>query len=117
MACAKPSMGRKDPSPCFHRTFGTTSWNIPVIRQRDYSSRRCVIIRAMRMIVLLLPLLVAQVPKNNPTGIWAAETGSQYEIRLNVKDLHVNIVPGLNPKFLQYEVEMKNEDEVNTYTG
>src|SRR5256884_4729535 len=24
MACAKPSMGRKDPSPCFHRTFGTT---------------------------------------------------------------------------------------------
>src|SRR5438309_12094738 len=24
MACAKPSMGRQDPSPCFHRTFGTT---------------------------------------------------------------------------------------------
>src|SRR2546430_9862440 len=25
MACAKPSMGRKDPSPCFHRTFGTST--------------------------------------------------------------------------------------------
>ena len=67
--------------------------------------------------VLVLPLLVAQVPKNNPNGVWQAETGSQYEIRLNGKDLRVTIVPGSNPKFLQYEVDMKNEDEINTYSG
>ena len=66
---------------------------------------------------LVLPLLVAQVPKNNPGGIWQAETGSQYEMRLNGKDLRVTIVPGSNPKFLQYEVDMKNEDEINTYSG
>ena len=69
------------------------------------------------MMVLVLPLLVAQVPKNNPNGVWQAETGSQYEIRLNGKDLRVTIVPGSNPKFLQYEVDMKNEDEINTYSG
>ncbi len=66
---------------------------------------------------LVLPLLVAQVPKNNPGGIWQAETGSQYEMRLNGKDLRVTLVPGSNPKFLQYEVDMKNEDEINTYSG
>jgi len=36
---------------------------------------------------------------------------------LNGKDLHVNIVPGSNPKFIQYEVDLKNEDEINTYSG
>jgi len=69
------------------------------------------------MIILVLTLLVAQIPKHNPSGIWQAETGSQYEIRLNGTDLRVNIVPGSNPKFLQYEVEMKNEEEINTYSG
>ena len=69
------------------------------------------------MIFLLLPLLVAQVPKNNPNGVWEAETGSQFQMRLNGKDLHVNIVPGSNPKFIQYEVDLKNEDEINTYSG
>ncbi len=71
----------------------------------------------MRTIVLLLPLLIAQVPKHNPNGVWESGTGTQYEIRLNGKDLRVNIVPGSNPKFVQYEVEMKNEDEINTYSG
>ena len=38
-------------------------------------------------------------------------------MRLSGKDLHVSIVPGSNPKFVQYEVDMKNEEEVNTYSG
>jgi len=71
----------------------------------------------MRMIMLVLSLLSAQIPKNNPNGVWEAETGSQFQMRLNGKDLHVNIVPGSNPKFIQYEVDLKNEDEINTYSG
>ena len=67
--------------------------------------------------MLVLSLLSAQVPKNNPNGVWEAETGSQFQMRLNGKDLHVNIVPGSNPKFIQYEVDLKNEDEINTYSG
>jgi hypothetical protein len=64
----------------------------------------------MTTLLLVLPLLLAQQPpRNNPNGIWQAETGSQYEMRLTGKDLHVRIVPGSNPKFLQYEVNMKNE--------
>jgi hypothetical protein len=72
----------------------------------------------MTTLLLVLPLLLAQQPpRNNPNGIWQAETGSQYEMRLTGKDLHVRIVPGSNPKFLQYEVNMKNEEEANTYSG
>ena len=67
--------------------------------------------------MLVLSLLSAQVPKNNPNGVWEAETGSQFQMRLSGKDLHVNIVPGSNPKFIQYEVDLKNEDEINTYSG
>ncbi len=67
--------------------------------------------------MLVLSLLSAQVPKNNPNGVWEAETGSQFQMRLNGKDLHVNIVPGSNPKFVEYEVDLKNEDEINTYSG
>jgi hypothetical protein len=72
---------------------------------------------AMMTLLLVLPLVFAQVPKNNPTGIWESGSGSQYEMRLTGKDLHVKIVPGSNPKFIQYEVEMKNEEEANTYSG
>ena len=72
---------------------------------------------AMTTLLLVLPLVFAQIPKNNPNGIWEAETGSQYEMRLTGKDLHVRIVPGSNSKFVQYEVEMKNEEEANTYSG
>jgi hypothetical protein len=71
----------------------------------------------MTTLFLLLPLLFAQVPRNDPNGIWEADSGSRYEMRLAGKDLHVRIVPGSNPKFLQYEVDMKNEEEANTYSG
>ena len=84
----------------------------------DYSKRCCAIIPVMTRLYLLLPILFAQqTPKNNPNGVWDSETGSQYEIRLTGKDLHVRMVPGSNPKFLQYEVDMKNEEEANTYSG
>jgi hypothetical protein len=75
----------------------------------------------MMTLFLLLPLLLGQqapqAPKNDPSGIWQTDTGSKYELRLTGKDLHVKIVPGSNPKFLQYEVDLKNEEEVNTYSG
>src|SRR5947208_13443905 len=41
MACAKPSMGRKDPSPCFHRTFGTTSGNPSNLRPNACKTQDC----------------------------------------------------------------------------
>ena len=75
----------------------------------------------MNAILLLFPLLFAQqqqIPKNNPNGVWKQSyTDSQWEIRLNGSELQVKIVPGSNPKYLQYEVSMKNEQEVNTYSG
>jgi len=72
----------------------------------------------MKSLALIVTLLfVQQIPKNNPNGIWEASSGSQYEIRVNGLNLQVKIVPGSNPKFLQYELNMKNEDEVNTYSG
>src|SRR3989442_2326614 len=75
----------------------------------------------MMTLFLVLPLLLGQqtpqAPKNDPNGIWQTDTGSKYELRLTGKDLHVKIVPGSNPKFLQYEVDLKNEEEANTYSG
>jgi len=71
----------------------------------------------MKFLTFVLTLLTAQIPKYNPTGVWEAETGSQFELRLSGSDLHVKIVPGSNPKFLEYELDMKNQDEVNTYKG
>ena len=62
-------------------------------------------------------LISQQIPKNNPNGVWEADTGSQYELRLSGSDLHVKMVSGSNSKFLQYEVDMTNEKEINTYKG
>jgi len=72
----------------------------------------------MKSLALVLTLLfIQQIPKNNPNGIWEATGRSQYEIRANGSNLLVKIVPGSNPKFLQYELTMKNEEEANTYSG
>ncbi len=72
----------------------------------------------MKSLALVLTLLfVQQIPKNNPNGIWEATSRSQYEIRADGSNLQVKIVPGSNPKFLQYELNMKSEEEVNTYSG
>jgi len=72
----------------------------------------------MRLLVLAFTFLLSQqVPKHDPNGIWEAQTGSQYEMRLEGSDLRVRLVPGSNPKFVQYELDMKNESEMNTYSG
>jgi len=72
----------------------------------------------MKLLALALTLLFSQqIPKNNPNGVWEAESGSQFELRLAGSDLHVKLVPRSNAKFLQYEIEMKSEEEVNTYSG
>lgn len=67
---------------------------------------------------LLTTPLAAQVPKNDPNGIWEAETGSKFNLRLSGADLRVEIVEGSNPRFLKYEVNLKNQQEdVNSYKG
>lgn len=71
----------------------------------------------MKLSILALTLLLAQIPKNNPNGIWESTSGVQYEIRLNGANLQVKMVPGSNPKYLKYDVTLKNQDEINTYKG
>ena len=74
----------------------------------------------MKSLALILTLLLSQevrIQKNNPDGVWVADTGSQYEMHLTGSDLRVKLVPGSNPKFLQYELDLKNEQDINTYSG
>src|SRR5262245_5138291 len=73
----------------------------------------------MSALLLSIALILAQnqVPKNDPNGIWEAETGTKYEIRLSGSDLRVQLVEGSNPSFVKYEVNLKNAGEVNTYKG
>ena len=72
----------------------------------------------MKLATLLFSLLLfQQMPKNDPNGIWQAQTGTQYKLSLNGADLKVEIVEGSSPTFLKYEVNLKNQEEVNTYKG
>lgn len=74
----------------------------------------------MKLSILIGLLLIgAQIVKNDPTGTWQAESGSKYTMKLNGSDLKVTIVPDSNPKYLQYEVNLKHEadTDVNTYKG
>lgn len=71
----------------------------------------------MKLSVLALTLLLTQIPKHSPIGIWAADTGSQFEIRETGGNVEVKLVPGTNPKFIRYEVTLKNQEEINTYKG
>jgi len=59
----------------------------------------------------------AGIPKNNPDGIWQTDTGSKFQLQLKGKDLKVQIVDGSNPKYVKYEVDLKNLEEINTYEG
>lgn len=75
-------------------------------------------------VLLGLFLLMAQVPKNDPTGVWQAETGSKYSMKLTGSDVKVTIVPNSNPRYLEYQVtlslekdETGNVVDVNTYKG
>jgi hypothetical protein len=69
------------------------------------------------LLVALMLLPTQQIPRNDPTGTWQADTGSQFNMTLSGPDLHVSLVPGSNPKFLQYEMDLKVEKEANTYWG
>ena len=71
------------------------------------------------LIIFLMTLLgtFVQIPKNDPNGIWEADGGTQFKLTLTGPDLHVRLVPGSNPALVTYEVELKNQEEVNTYAG
>ncbi len=71
----------------------------------------------MKLSLLALMLLFAQIPKNNPNGIWESESGTRYEIHQNGPNMQVKLVPGSNPKYVEYEVTLKNQEEINTYKG
>jgi hypothetical protein len=72
----------------------------------------------MKALSLILALFFTQqIPKYSPVGVWETETGSQYELRLTGSDLQAKIVPGSNPKYIRYEVDLKNQEELNTYKG
>lgn len=71
----------------------------------------------MKVMFLALALLLAQVPKHDPNGVWVSESGAQYEIHQDGSSVQVKLIPGSNPKFLQYEVALKNQEEINTYKG
>jgi hypothetical protein len=75
--------------------------------------------RHMNFLFLPLALFMTQapIPKNIPNGVWEAKSGSKYEIRQNGTDVLVKLVPGSNPKFINYEVTLKNQAEINTYKG
>jgi len=72
------------------------------------------------ILLLLLSLVPQGLQRINPNGVWEAETGSRFNLRLTGPDLKVQIVEGSNPRFLKYEVDLKNgskPEEVNSYTG
>ena len=73
----------------------------------------------MHTLILTALLLIPpqQIPKNDPNGIWSASTGTEYEIRLVGADLQVRIIPGSNPTYLEYTVELMGTEEPNTYNG
>ena len=72
------------------------------------------------MSILLLSLLLQgiTIPKNNPNGTWQSVSGTQFQLRLSGSQLTVRLVPGSNPRYVQYEVNLKNDEkEANTYAG
>jgi hypothetical protein len=71
----------------------------------------------MHLATIALLFFALQIPKNDPTGTWEAETGTQYKLQLSGSDLKVLLVEGSNPVFLKYEVNLKNQEEINTYKG
>jgi hypothetical protein len=74
------------------------------------------------LLVMVAALVLAQIPKNDPTGFWQAESGSKlgskYSMKLTGSDLEVSLVPNSNPKYVDYHVNLKlQEEDVNTYKG
>ena len=102
--------------PQWQRGSGSAYPSQPSSPKRSATCAR--IRRIMKPIFVLgLVLLAAQIPKNDPNGIWESESGSKYSLKLSGSDLHVQILEGSNPRFLKYEVDLKSQSEVNTYKG
>jgi beta-lactamase regulating signal transducer with metallopeptidase domain len=64
----------------------------------------------------------AQVTGLNPNGVWQAQggskLGSQFNLKLTQTDLDVSIVPGSNPKYVDYHVLLQPADSaMNAYKG
>jgi hypothetical protein len=70
----------------------------------------------MSAILLLLFAIFPQMPKNDPNGIWEVQ-GLKFEFKLSGANLHVHLVSGADPTLLSYEVDLKNQEEINTYSG
>src|ERR1019366_10179776 len=69
-------------------------------------------------ILILLASLALQMPKNNPNGVWESLSGTQYQPTLQGPLLKVRLIPGSNPKYTQYEIDLQNDaNETNTYAG
>ncbi len=67
--------------------------------------------------IFLLMQAPPPMPRNDPNGTWQSESGTQYTLKLAGKDLKVQLVEGSNPRYLKYEVDLKNQEEINTYKG
>ena len=57
-------------------------------------------------------LMIAQTPKNDPSGVWEAETGSKYSMKLTGNDVKVTIVPNSNPRSgeMTFELTRQHQD-------
>ena len=69
------------------------------------------------LLISLLALGHQQIPKNNPNGVWRAESGLEFELRLVGADVHARMVAGSNPRYLEYEIDLIGTEEPNTYKG
>jgi hypothetical protein len=71
--------------------------------------------------LMVLTFFLQQAPqahKNDPTGIWQpSDTSTKFDMKLTGSELKVHLVEGSNPRFLKYDVDLKNTGEVNTYEG
>lgn len=77
----------------------------------------CATMQSAIFLGLFLTAFQIQIPKNNPNGIWQAETGSKFNFQLSGSDLKVSIIEGSNPRYIKYELNLKNLEEANTYKG
>jgi hypothetical protein len=61
----------------------------------------------------------AEIPKNDPTGVWVSEVGTLFQIRLNGGTaVSVRLAPDPNSRYSNYEVELQvDPQEKNTYAG
>jgi hypothetical protein len=70
------------------------------------------------LLTMFVQLKPPQAPKNDPTGVWQpADSSTKFDMKLNGSELKVHLVEGSNPRYLKYDVDLKNTGEVNSYEG